>query len=170
MPRMDVHAFHRHLLGIDANRTPEEFRLHDIHAALYNAYTNDGIHGYSNSAQNETLFTATLVLALCLTEIIHPVYLAVPKPHIKWVVHEQVERVGRHIFRCRKKEKEGALVLRQAFKQIRVTHEILRMEEPPRWVMFGFKSDDIIPEWAKGKLLEVGELAAPLNGASTQTA
>src|SRR6187399_426466 len=161
---MDVHLFHRELLGIHHGRTPEEFRLNAVHEALYTAFANSGARGYSNSQPDETIFTATLVLGLCMTQIINPVYLAVPKPQIRWVV-DQIERVGRHIFRCRKGDKDGVMVLRQAFKQLRVTNDILRMEEPEHWVMFGFKSTDVLPEWAKGKLLESGELSAPLTGA-----
>ena len=166
---MDVQRFHLKLLGVNQGRTPEEFWLHDAYKALYSAHDN-GLHGYSTAQLYESLFTATLVLALALTESIHPVYFAVPKKHVKWVV-EQVERVGRYIFRCRKGDKEGVVVLRQAFQQIRVTHKILELgEEPERWVMLGFTNEDVLPPWAKSRLLPLGELRVPLTGARTATA
>lgn len=161
---MDVHKFHRDLLEYGGRmRTPEEFRLQDIHAALYTGFAKKGLHGFSSSKLDGPHFTATLTLALCLTQVINPVYLLVPKPHVRWVIDE-IERVGRHIFRIRAKDKDGVLVLRRAFKQLRVTHEILRAAEPKHWVMFGFKNDDILPEWAREKLL------APLTGARETTA
>lgn len=160
---MDIQRFHLKLLGIDKGRTPKEFWVTDLHTALYTAY-EDGLHGFSTSQLHEVAFVATLVLALGLSEVINPVYFAVPKQHLKWVI-AQMENVGRHIFRIRKGDKEGALVIREAFQQIRVTHKILDLEEPERWVMFGFKNEDVLPEWAKGKLLEHRELQEPLTGA-----
>lgn len=160
---MDVHRFHHSLLGTNKGRTPDEFWLSDVHTALYSAYPE--MRGFSNSERDEALFLATFVLALAITEVIHPVYVAVPKPQVTWVV-DQIERIGRYIFRCRKGDKEGSLVLRQAFRQIRVTFKF-DPQEPERWVMFGFKNTDVIPDWAKNHLLEYGELRAPLAGART---
>ena len=155
----NVRQFHLDLLGRNAQRTPQEFWLTKTHEELYNAYAS-GMHGYSGAQLSEGRFLATLVLALALTEVIHPVYFAVPKPRVQWTV-DQIEKIGRHIFRIRKGDKEGVLVLRQAFQQLRVTSKILELEEPERWVMFGFKNDDILPNWAKNHLLESGELEEP---------
>ncbi len=164
---MDVHTFHVKLLGLNNGRTPEEFWLNDTCKMLYTAYAENDLRGFSTSQLSDALFTATFVLALCLTERSHPVYLFAPKQHASWVV-DQTERIGRHIFRVRKGDKEGVLVLRQAFQQIRVTHKILDMgSEPKRWTMLGFKSDDVLPDWAKNRLLEHRELQAPLTGART---
>ncbi len=165
MGGMDVQRFHLNLLGHHQGRTPAQFWLNETHKALYTAYPDD-LHGFSGSVLDEERFLATLVLALAITEIIYPVYFAVPKPHVRWVVN-QIEQIGRYIFRTRKGNKDGVLALRQAFQQLRVTYQILELAEPPeRWVMFGFTNEDILPPWAKGHLLEHGELAKPLTGAS----
>jgi len=159
--------FHLRLLGTDKHRTPEEFWLHETYEALYTKYPN-GVHGYANKALHESLFTATFVLALHQTGMIRPVYILMPKPHLPWVI-DQIERVGRHIFRMRKGEKEGSLKLREAFRQIRPAQASLVMPEPDRWLMFGFSNEDVLPTWAKGKLLELGELRVPLAGARRST-
>lgn len=168
---MDVQRFHLKLLGQNQNngQVPQEYRLNDTYTALYAAYDR-GIHGYSQADTNEALFTATFVLALCLTEVINPTYVVVPKQHVRWIF-DQMERVGRYIFRCRKGDKDGALVLRKAFKQIRVTHKPFEFAEAPdRWVMFGFTNTDPMPPWAQNRLLDLGELQVPLAGAPTTTA
>lgn len=162
---MDVHRFHRDLLGHTKGRTPEEFWLNDIYSALYTAFEKDGLHGFSSSEQDPTRFAATMVLALCLTEVIHPVYLVVPKHQVNWIVG-QIERVGRYIFRCRKGEKDSVIVLRNAFQQIRAIPITLGLPAPERWVMFGLRNTDPLPPWANGQLLELpSELAGPLTGA-----
>lgn len=163
---MDVHRFHRDLLGHHKGRTPEEFWLSDTYSALYTAYEERQLRGFSSTARDPMKFAATFVLALCLTEVIHPVYLAVPKHQVTWVVG-QVENVGRYIFRQRKNDKDGVLVLRRAFQQIRAIPLALGFPEPERWVMFGFQNTDPLPPWAQGQLLEHSELAAPLTGAPT---
>jgi hypothetical protein len=158
--------FHLRLLGHDRRRTPEEFWLHETYSTLYTAFPN--LHGYSSSEPHESLFMATFVLALHQTGTIRPVYIMMPKPKLPWVI-DQIERIGRHIFRTRKSDREGALKLREAFRQIRPAQVTLDMPEPDRWLMFGFSSGDILPVWANGKLLDLGELEVPRAGARSPT-
>lgn len=153
---MNATTFHVKLFGI-GRKTPEEFQLSDVHRALYDAYdAEDRKHGFSSASLHHDRFLATIVLALALTEAIRPVYVAIPKPHIKWAL-DQVENIARQVMRTRKKDKNAVVIMRAAFQQLRLTSEILREPEPARWVMFGFRNEDIMPEWAHGRLLELEE-------------
>lgn len=151
---MNASTFHLHLLSGNQHQTPAEFQLSDTHKKLYEAYEIGNKHGFSSAELDSERFLGTIVLALALTEAIKPVYVAIPKPHFKWAL-DQVENIGRHVMRHRKKDKDAVLILRTAFQQMRMTSEILREPEPDRWVMFGFRNEDILPEWAKGRLLEL---------------
>lgn len=152
---MNATPFHMKLFG-NGRKTPEEFQLSDVHRALYDAYDAEDKHGFSSASLLQDRFLATIVLALALTEVIRPVYVAIPKPHFKWAL-DQVENVARQVMRTRKKDKDAVVIMRAAFQQLRMTSEILREPEPERWVMFGFKNGDIIPDWAHGRLLELEE-------------
>lgn len=152
---MNATPFHAKLFGT-GRKTPEEFQLSGVHCALYDAYDAEGKHGFSSASLHEDRFLATIVLALALTEVIRPVYVAIPKPHFKWAL-DRVENIARQVMRIRKKDKNSVVIMRAAFQQLRMTSEILREPEPDRWVMFGFKNDDVLPDWAHGRLLELEE-------------
>ncbi len=152
---MNAASFHVNLFGL-GRKTPEEFQLSDVHRALYDAYDAEKKHGFSSASLLHDRFIATIVLGLALTNAIRPVYVAIPKPHFKWAL-DQVENIARQVMRTRKKDKNAVVIMRAAFQQLRMTSEILRESEPERWVMFGFKHDDVLPDWAHGRLLELEE-------------
>lgn len=156
---MNFHKFHLELLGRMASETPKEFYLDTLQEAFYADAFTKGVRGFNTKQLHPSLFLATCVVALRLTEGLYPVYFVVPKPHVRWVL-DQMEGIGRHVFRHRKNNKEAVMALRQAFAQLRMTPRF-ETTEPSRWVMFGFNDEDLLPEWAKGRLMEFQELPAP---------
>ena len=156
---MDVVAFHKNLLGIDQETTPETFRLTQLQQEFYEAATKGSIRGFSATPAQPHVhverFLATFVLAMTLTEGTQKVLLAVPEPHHEWV-KEQSAMVFSRIFGQRKNHPiKSILALREAtiLALGSMTARILPMAEPERWVAFGFQSGDVLPEWVQGRLL-----------------
>ena len=154
---MNATAFHAKLLG-NTSQTPEQFRITSLHQALYDGYDRQDKRGFSVDPDfGESQFLATAVLALALSEGVKPVYIAIPGSQCKWVI-DQVEELARHVIRIRKTDKAAIQVMRTAFQQLRITAELWNEAEPSRWVSFGFRPSDPVPDWAQGKLLELGSI------------
>lgn len=154
---MDVEAFHKNLLGIDQEATPEPFRLTQLQQEFYEAAMKGSIRGFSATPAQPHIhverFLATFVLAMILTDGTQKVLMAVPEPHHEWV-KEQSAVVLSRIFGQRKNHHiKSILALREATIQINMTARILPMAEPERWVAFGFQDGDTLPEWVQGRLL-----------------
>lgn len=156
---MDAVAFHKRLLGINQEATPEPFRLTQLQRDFYEVTVKERIRGFSATPAPPHIhverFLATFVLAMVLTEGKHKVIMAVPEPHHEWVT-QQSAMVFRRIFGQRKNHPiKSILALREATIQAlgSMTSRILSMAEPERWVAFGFQSGDTLPEWIQGRLL-----------------
>jgi hypothetical protein len=151
----DLRRFHHKLLE-HGSRAPKRYWLTDVHAALYDEHRRAGIGGYVNTRLDDGLFLGTYVLAVALTEIIHPVYVFAPEQHMFWVV-DAIERINAQVFRCRqgRRHADAVQALRGAIKQLRLSCRLHERDEPERWVMFGFTSADPLPSWAADRLLDL---------------
>ena len=150
---MDITTFHYKLLGVKQSLTPEPFRLSEALRNLYEGYPT--MRGFDNSSEDFEKFLGAFVMALAQTDGVFPVYLVMPRAHMKWAF-DQIEVISRHIFRMRKGQREGVKAIRTALRQIRASHQVVSEPEPDRWVMFGFESSDLrLPSWAKDRLLSV---------------
>jgi hypothetical protein len=153
---MNLAKFHVKLFGHDPSETPEAYLITVSQLALYTGHTDLGFRGFSNNERDEELFLATFVLALNQTQGTERTVLVVAQPHVRWAI-KQVETIARYAFRRRQGDpKEEVRVLRDAFYQLNLTSKVLRIDEPERWVIFGFNEADPLPIWAKDKLLTIG--------------
>ena len=149
---MDVEKFHGRLLGIDQKRTPDRFWFTEDARQLYEAHAEWDVRGFSSVDLDEDRFLATFVLALSLTGGEHPVCMAVPRQHTDWAM-EQIKEIARHIFRERQGNTAAIIALRKAIGQLVTASRVLQIDEPERWVAFGFHREGLLPEWMRGKLL-----------------
>jgi len=150
----DFAQFHQNLLGIDPDKTPANFRLSPIHQRLYDE-AQKGRHGgllpHQGSLENWDHFLATFIVAYSQTNQ-GQVFFAVSASTHKWAIN-QVNAVARHIFATRKKTPKPTLVrLYQGLQALSMGSNVLRIAEPPRWVVYGFHEKDVLPPWMRGKL------------------
>ncbi len=105
-------------------------------------------------------FEAVLILALAQTypqdaPKHHPVTVIISSHAEDWA-YNQTETIAHSIFtrlaqECRV---EAAKFVGTAFKSLLFGCRVLQLEEAPkRWVAFGFRKDDIIPDWLRESLL-----------------
>lgn len=139
---------HRGITGQDSE---------EAHEQLYRAYPT--LRGYASSALNLPYLQATIVLGLSQTYMLHPermtktAFLVSPTAE-KWAL-EQLDLILREIFdQCRQTGNlRVAQYLGAALKHFLIGNRILQIEEPTRWVAFGFDLDMPLPDWMKDSLL-----------------
>lgn len=145
----DARKSHCVFLGVD----PIPVQQH-----LYDQFPT--YRGLASDALNTDTFEATVILALIQTfakkQQTDPfrVYLFVPATLDRWVV-VQLERIVKSMFQRIKSRKapEQARALGRAFHAILLGGRVLQLSAAPdRWVAFGFKESDPIPEWMRSAL------------------
>jgi hypothetical protein len=157
---MDYAAFHQNLLGILPEKTPREFRITPAQERLYTASKESTKHGYLlvsswDSRESWEHFLATFILAYAQTPT-GEVAFAVSGSTQKWA-GEQLKKIARHIFSTRAKASRASIQeLYGYFQRLMMGSNILQLDEPTRWVAYGFNDADILPPWMRGHLLSAG--------------
>jgi hypothetical protein len=145
---MDFSQFHKLLLGTDP--TPDQVRL-------YGAFPK--YRGYSNDAQEADRFIATFLIALGDTwdrdtKTSHTVSLAVPRAMESWCI-EAINSILEKV-KLRKKAltPPGVKMFVQAVKHVEMGSRVFSVDAAPkRWLAFGFKKEDNVPDWLRGGLM-----------------
>lgn len=156
---MDLETFHQRLLGKDQEKTPKNFKLSEVHKALYSAVEENkrGFRLKLNGAKTDPeRFLATFVLAFHMTAFPTPgrVIFIVSRVTERWAV-DQIKGIAYYVYRQRKgASKEAINAIDDALRNIDIGSRALQFEtEPERWVSYGFNSQDILPPWMRGRLL-----------------
>lgn len=154
---IDYLVFHQNLLGIDPAKTPPAFRVTPAQERLYAA--SEPRHGFllssAKSLERWDLFLATFVLAYAQTPR-GLVTFAVSAPTQRWA-DEQIKKIAHRIFGARAKMPRASVQeLFDYFQKIATGSKILQVNEPARWVAYGFHERDILPPWMRGRLLSAG--------------
>jgi hypothetical protein len=155
---IDYLVFHQNLLGIDPDKTPRAFRVTPAQQRLY-AAAEPPRHGFllpsSKSLESWEHFLATFVLAYAQTQR-GVVVFAVSAATQRWA-GEQVKKIAHHIFGSRAKMPRKSIEeLYGYFQNIVIGSNVLQVNEPARWVAYGFNEKDLLPPWMRGRLLSAG--------------
>lgn len=154
----DLESWHTRLLGIPSQ---EDQKL------LYQAVPL-GSRGYSDNAMDEARFQAILIVTLIQTMAAdagetHRVIILCPPSHEQWAL-AQLQVFARTIFNGFKKLPHTATAKRSdvarrfstCFKHIFLASRVFQLgERPERWMSFGFKKTDPIPDWMRAALISV---------------
>ena len=156
---MGYSDFHRNLLGIDPQKTPAAFWVTPLQEKLYMASEEDRKRGYlldsSATLQSWEHFLATFVVAYSQARDGRVVFAVSAATHA-WT-NEQLKKVARRIFSTRAGADRASIqVLYNGFARLSIGSNVLRVDEPPRWVAYGFHDNDVLPPWMRGRLLVDG--------------
>lgn len=133
----------------------------DDHRTLYQAVP--AAHGFLvTDVPNLRQFEAVTVLGLALTypfdgKTMHQTLFLVPALVEDWAV-TALEGIAKRIFGRIKDDAnlKAANFMRRAFEHLLLGTPACDAEEQPgRWVAFGFKKEDLVPEWLRNGLLAV---------------
>lgn len=138
---MDVTAFHQKLLGRAPQ--PEQSQFYE-----------SGCLGFDSSDRTDkTKLIAVLTKALSMTPSGQTIII-VPSALARDEILTPIADVSRGLIRLRKSNKEGILAIKKALTRLGVVDGVLRMNEPPRWVAFGFSTEmEHLPAWLTTRLL-----------------
>lgn len=144
MADIATREWHRVLLGT----TPSA-----VQQTLYQQYPQ--VCGYSSSDRNPELLEAVSLLALRSGSAEDRPLILAPIAMEAWVL-EGIEQMAINVFqRCRHSPKllKGYT---QLFQKLQLTGRVLQLPgEPKHWVSIGFSIGDVIPDWMRGKLLNL---------------
>jgi len=145
-------SLHQGLLGRDPQRTPIGFRVTPRQKQIYSCNSK----GISQKQSDPELFLATLVIALAQTDHqkSRQVSLFTPKQMRPWVV-QRIQEIFRYAVRCRKGNRDGLQVLKDAFSQISLDHRFIQAQkEPDYWAAFGVERSGLLPPWLSKGLVD----------------
>lgn len=153
-----LEKFHENLLGTGPNHS--QYMLSDVHRKLYTSFAS-GRRGYLLSPnvprENFDKFLATFVLALYQTTIPTPdnVSMVVARAVERWSI-DQLKMIVRHVFSIRKNQTRASVKpLEEALNRLHLGSRVLHIPEgPPRWVSYGYHSNDILPPWMRCNLIK----------------
>jgi hypothetical protein len=137
---------HKILLGKDPTSVQQQ---------LYSRYPE--ARGFSDRALDSEKLEAAVVSALTTGKATDRVLLLAPVHHEVWVLDGINEVAARMFERC-KLQRDPALFakgLGTLFQKLLVAGRLLQLpSEPPHWISFGFATEDPLPEWMAGRLID----------------
>lgn len=137
----DLVEFHQKLWGVP----PSE--------ASRRLYTSGKLGFNSDDRNNLAQFGAVMTMALSMTAE-GKTMIIVPSALVSVEALKHCKTLSRHLVKMRKGNKAGIEAFRSAILKLMVTDGIIRMDEPPRWVAWGFHSEmEYLPKWLQSRLL-----------------
>ena len=151
MPKDQLSTLHSQIIGVEPN---------DDQKRLYASFTD--FRGYSDDDLNSDRFEAIVLLSLSeAAQSEQGVLVFAPPVHEGWVIRHFNELADRIFTRCKSiggeatKRIELARAYQTMFERVHLTGKLMQIHEAPaRWVSFGFKRTDPLPDWVPDKLLE----------------
>lgn len=129
----------------------------ETHLTLYRAFPKS--HGYKGHDQDLSRLQASLVLGIAQTypsggDSFQRVLFVYPSFMDEWVTDQIANTVKGIVVNLVQQDRiPAAKVVKNALDKLLLGSRVLQIEEPPRWVAFGFDQDDLVPEWLKQGLL-----------------
>jgi len=142
---MPTARLHETLLGTTPSKS--QLRLYD----------NPAVHGWLDGSEDPEKFLAVFMRALALTlppdgETFRRSFLLLPPKHEAWAV-VRMKALTRHMLVQHAKRPMIYNLICKLVSETAMATRVLQMEEPARWVAFGFGPDCDTPSWLRSHLL-----------------